>query len=154
MHRMLILAAISCANPTSPATPHAVVPPESVLRVARPTNRLASIADMYRTGLGLEVLAKFSDHAGFDGVVLGHGGWSYHLEFTHHRDDRDEPAPSKDHLMVFFVPDPTAWAARRDQMRRAGFVEVASFNPYWDRLGVTFEDPDGYRVVIQRESAQ
>lgn len=23
------------------------------------------------------------------------------------------------------------------------------FNPYWDRLGLTFEDPDGDRVVLQ-----
>jgi len=32
----------------------------------------------------------------------------------------------------------------------AGFVEVKSFNPYWDKLGRTFEDHDGYRVVLQR----
>jgi len=25
-------------------------------------------------------------------------------------------------------------------------------NPYWDRCGLTFEDPDGYRVVLQREN--
>ncbi|WP_371418616.1 hypothetical protein [Acidisoma sp. S159] len=30
-----------------------------------------------------------------------------------------------------------------------GFPAVASFNPYWDQLGRTYEDPDGYRVVIQ-----
>jgi len=34
-------------------------------------------------------------------------------------------------------------------MRRAGFVEVAS-NPHWERAGRTFEDLDGYRVVLQR----
>jgi hypothetical protein len=34
-------------------------------------------------------------------------------------------------------------------MRAAGFAPVASFKPYWDRQGVTFEDPDGYRVVLQ-----
>jgi hypothetical protein len=27
---------------------------------------------------------------------------------------------------------------------------VPSFNPYWDRDGVTFEDPDGYRIVLQK----
>lgn len=27
-----------------------------------------------------------------------------------------------------------------------------SFNSYWDRVGVTFEDPDGYRVVLQRDA--
>jgi YycE-like protein len=26
---------------------------------------------------------------------------------------------------------------------------VKSFNPYWDGNGCTFEDPDGYRVVLQ-----
>ena len=34
-------------------------------------------------------------------------------------------------------------------MRETGFQPVAAFNPYWDRDGVTFEDPDGYRVVLQ-----
>jgi hypothetical protein len=28
-------------------------------------------------------------------------------------------------------------------------THVAAFNPYWDRDGVTFEDPDGYRIVLQ-----
>lgn len=26
---------------------------------------------------------------------------------------------------------------------------MAALNPYWDRDGVTFEDPDGYRIVLQ-----
>jgi len=34
-------------------------------------------------------------------------------------------------------------------MLAAGFRQVASFNPYWDRCGRTFEDFDGYRVVLQ-----
>lgn len=37
-------------------------------------------------------------------------------------------------------------------MRDAGFDPVPSFNPYWDMSGVTFEDPDGYRVVLQRDA--
>ena len=35
------------------------------------------------------------------------------------------------------------------KMRGAGFDPVTSLNPYWDRLGATYEDPDGYRVVLQ-----
>jgi len=31
----------------------------------------------------------------------------------------------------------------------AGHAPVPSFNPYWDVDGKTFEDPDGYRVVVQ-----
>jgi len=29
-------------------------------------------------------------------------------------------------------------------------VSATSENPYWDVAGWTFEDPDGYRVVLQR----
>jgi len=35
-------------------------------------------------------------------------------------------------------------------MVKAGYPPVPSFNPYWDLDGRTFEDPDGYRVVLQR----
>jgi hypothetical protein len=36
-------------------------------------------------------------------------------------------------------------------LRSAGHAPVAAFNPYWDRTGITFEDPDGYRVVLCRD---
>lgn len=29
---------------------------------------------------------------------------------------------------------------------------MKAFNPYWDRLGLTFEDPDGWRVVLQNDA--
>jgi hypothetical protein len=44
----------------------------AVLRVARPTDHLAVIAEMYATGLDFTVLAQFEDHDGFDGIILGH----------------------------------------------------------------------------------
>lgn len=40
-------------------------------------------------------------------------------------------------------------AAACARMLDAGFREVESFNPYWQRHGRTFEDPDGYRTVLQ-----
>src|SRR5215467_10413241 len=54
-------------------------------RVARPTDNLPEIVRFYRDGLGLEVLTSFENHEGFDGVMLGHKGFPYHLEFTHHQ---------------------------------------------------------------------
>ena len=36
-----------------------------------------------------------------------------------------------------------------ERMKRRGYEPVISFNPYWDKNGVTFADPDGYRVVLQ-----
>ncbi len=34
-------------------------------------------------------------------------------------------------------------------MKAVGFEPVRSLNPYWDVRGRTFEDPDGYRVVLE-----
>lgn len=119
------------------------------MRVARPTDHLDAIVEMYRTGLGLAVLGSFEDHDGFDGVMLGEKGSGYHLEFTHHRGQQVGQAPTEDNLLVFYYPDEAAWITRCNQMRLAGFIEVPAYNPYWDRRGKTFEDIDGYRVVLQ-----
>ena len=119
------------------------------LRVARPTDQLEAIVNMYRDGLDLDILGSFEDHQGFDGVMLGNARMDYHFEFTHHRGHPVGRAPTKDNLLVFYIPDRTEWERRVKQMETAGFMPVQSYNPYWDRLGVTFEDPDGYRIVIQ-----
>jgi catechol 2,3-dioxygenase-like lactoylglutathione lyase family enzyme len=119
------------------------------LRVARPTDRLDEVVRFYRIGLGLTVIGSFEDHEGFDGVMLGTPGEPYHFEFTRKRGHLVGRAPTEDHLIVFYLPDPQAWQAAVERMRAAGYPPVASFNPYWDRSGLTFEDPDGYRVVLQ-----
>jgi len=51
---------------------------------------------------------------------------------------------------VFYLPDEKEWAESCQQMVSAGFRVVPSANPYWDRSGRTFEDVDGYRVVLQK----
>jgi len=119
------------------------------LRVARPTDRLDEIVRFYREGLGFEIIGEFEDHDGFDGVMLGHPGAMWHLEFTHRRGHRAGRAPTQDNLLVFYLPDRSAWEAAIERMRQCGFLPVPSLNPYWDRRGATFEDPDGYRVVLQ-----
>jgi catechol 2,3-dioxygenase-like lactoylglutathione lyase family enzyme len=120
-----------------------------VLRVARPTDDLEGLLRFYQQGLGLSLLFRFEDHEGFDGVMLGKENAPYHFEFTHARGHIVGRAPTADNLLVFYLPDPAEWRATVQRMRDAGFTPVASFNPYWDRDGVTFEDPDGYRVVLQ-----
>ena len=122
------------------------------LRVARPTDRLDEVVRFYSVGLGLSVLESFQDHEGFDGTMLGHAGASYHLEFTRKRGHRVGRAPTQDNLLVFYLPDAQQWQEAVDRMRAAGYEPVPSFNPYWDRSGRTFEDPDGYRVVLQNAS--
>lgn len=121
------------------------------MRVARPTDQLARIVDMYCAGLDFRVLAAFEDHDGFDGAMIGLPNHSYHLEFTHHRGHTVGRAPTEDNLLVFYESDDVAWRARCDSMEKAGFRAVRSYNPYWDRNGRTFEDADGYRVVVQHD---
>lgn len=119
------------------------------LRVARPTDHLEAVVRFYTDGLGLSRLGGFEDHDGFDGVMLGVPGAPYHLEFTRKRGHAAGPAPTQDNLLVFYLPGRATWQRATDRMTAAGYRPVPSFNPYWDRSGRTFEDPDGYRVVLQ-----
>ena len=119
------------------------------LRIARATDDLDSVTRFYRNGLGFDLLSEFHDHDGFSGVMLGHAGMAYHLEFTAKAGHRAGMAPTEDNLLVFYLPDRDDWAVAVDRMKKFGYEPVASFNPYWDANGVTFADPDGYRVVFQ-----
>jgi catechol 2,3-dioxygenase-like lactoylglutathione lyase family enzyme len=124
--------------------------PAATVRIARPSDDLDALLPFYRDGLGLEILYRFDDHDGFDGVMLGAPGAPWHLEFTRAHGHRAGKAPTQDNLLVFYLPDVAAHEAAVARMRAAGFDPVPAFNPYWDVDGVTFEDPDGYRVVLQR----
>ena len=121
-----------------------------ILRVARPTDNLPALLRFYGEGLGLEQLAAFRNHNGFDGVMLGHSQAPYHLEFTHQPGHAVGRAPTADNLLVLYLPDAAHWQAAVQRMEAAGFAAVPAHNPYWDHLGRTFEDPDGYRVVLQQ----
>jgi hypothetical protein len=105
---------------------------------------------MYCRGLGLRVVGRFEDHDGFDGVMLGLKNSSYHLEFTHRRSHPVVPAPTPEDLLVFYVPAAAEWQTACASMLAAGFKEISSFNPYWETRGRTYEDSDGYRIVLQQ----
>ena len=119
------------------------------LRIARPVADIERTERMYAEGLGLRVLGSFRDHEGFDGVMLGIVDAQYHFEFTHSHRHAVVPSPTPEDLTVFYLPSEAEWRAACERMSQAGFTQVASFNPYWDASGCTFEDADGYRVVLQ-----
>lgn len=122
------------------------------LRIARPVADLGRSVAMYRAALDLREIGRFDDHEGFDGVMLApaDGQAGYHVEFTSCRHHPVQPAPTPEDLWVFYVEQAEAWQQRCQALLDAGFREVQSFNPYWARQGRSFEDPDGYRIVIQR----
>ena len=119
------------------------------LRIARPSRDLTAATQFYTRALGLDVLATFEDHDGFDGVMLGHAGWPFHLELTYRRSAPIAPLSTDEDLLVFYLPDRGEWNAAVQRVRDLGAASVASSNPYWDVHGVTFRDPDGYRFVLE-----
>jgi GNAT superfamily N-acetyltransferase/catechol 2,3-dioxygenase-like lactoylglutathione lyase family enzyme len=124
--------------------------PTPHLRIARPVSDLTRTRDMYSHGLGLRVLGAFQDHDGFDGVMLGMPGADYHFEFTRVSQHPLRPSPTVEDLLVLYVPAKEEWLSACARMVEAGFKPVRAFNPYWDVRGRTYEDGDGYRIVLER----
>lgn len=127
-----------------------MIPKTSTLRIARPTDNLSEVSKQYVDGLGFKVIGEFQDHDGFNGIIIGHDVHPYHFEFTHHIGTTVGRAPTKDNLMVFYILDTEDWLKACTAMSSANFISVESYNPYWDVDGKTFEDIDGYRVVLQK----
>jgi hypothetical protein len=107
---------------------------------------------MYRDGLGWDLLGEFTDHLGFDGAMIGHAEAPYHFEFTTEQAGHITPSPTAEDLVVLYLPAADEWKLACASMLSAGFVEVIPLNQYWTIRGKTFEDLDGYRVVLQNST--
>jgi catechol 2,3-dioxygenase-like lactoylglutathione lyase family enzyme len=119
-----------------------------VMRVGRPTDNLEEITKMYTEGLGFEVIGGFDNHGDFSGRMVGHPKHHFHLEFTTHSKEKAGRAPTKENLLVFYLPDEEEYKQAINRISKSGFKKVKSFNPYWEGGAQTFEDLDGYRVVL------
>lgn len=80
--------------------------------------------------------------------MLGLPDATHHLEFTHHAAGSPGPAPSKENLLVLYLPDRAAREAAIRRLASMGYHEVPPENPYWVGKSVTIPDPDGWRVVL------
>jgi len=117
------------------------------LRVARHTERLDEVVAFYRDGLGLTEVGGFRDHDGYEGVFLSIPGAQAHLEFTA-GGLHGAPVPHPESLLVLYFGDEEAVGT---VAARLGVDPVSPANPYWAEHGMTFEDPDGFRVVFVPE---
>ena len=121
-------------------------------RVVRPTYQLDAIIRFYGEGFGLKRVAGFQNHNGYDGVMFGLPDVEYHLEFTQHIDGSPCPAPTKENLLVFYMPDKSELETVKNRLYSMGYEEVEPENPYWNGKSVTIEDPDGWRIVLMNSS--
>ncbi|CAN7528384.1 VOC family protein [Rhizobium sp. LjRoot30] len=122
------------------------------VRFARPTDKFQEVVAFYHGGLGLPELDRFEGHDGYSGIMLGLPGREVHLEFTEHRDGSPCRAPSQDNLLVLYITDQTAYDRLNRHMQALGHAPVEPENPYWLGRSFTYEDPDGWRVVVCRET--
>ncbi|MDQ0270137.1 VOC family protein [Cytobacillus purgationiresistens] len=116
-------------------------------RIARPTNQMDKIIEFYEAGLGLNRIGEFQS-ARYLGLMLGLPDQTYHLEFTQSTEKTELPIPSHESLLVFYIPNRDKCDALVNRLRVMGYPDVEPENPYWGKGGVTFEDPDGWRIVL------
>ncbi len=124
--------------------------PVAQVRVARSTSDLEQIRRFYRDGLGLTEIDAFDARdGGYEGVVLGLPSSTYHLEFTYRPDSRaPAQAPGPDHQLVFYMQGPDERDRLAARMIDHGYEPVPAANPYWRTDGITFQDFEGWRVVL------
>lgn len=84
--------------------------------------------------------------------MLGREGLDWHIEFTYCLRHPVQPLQTEEDLLVLYYPSEKEWMHTCASMIEAGFKMTSAFNPYWDVNGMTFVDPDGYRVVIQNKA--
>jgi GNAT superfamily N-acetyltransferase/catechol 2,3-dioxygenase-like lactoylglutathione lyase family enzyme len=118
------------------------------LRVARHTEHSDEVVAFYRDGLGLTEIGSFRGHDGYDGVFLEVPGTNAHLEFTA-GGGHVAPSPHPESLLVLYLGNAEA---ARAVASRLGVDAIAPANPYWADHGTTFQDPDGFRVVLVPEA--
>jgi catechol 2,3-dioxygenase-like lactoylglutathione lyase family enzyme len=125
-------------------------PSWTATRVARPARDLTRSKWFYGDLLGLPVVGGFENHDGYDGVFFALPGGG-ELELTA---GPEQPAPSTDEdLLVLYVETWGEVEAVSARLVAAGIIRIPSGNPYWNRTGQTFVDPDGYRLVVATTSS-
>ncbi|MFG2109760.1 VOC family protein [Micromonospora chersina] len=125
-----------------------MIDPAAAIRLARPSGDLAATERFYVQGLGLHVLYRAAAESPdeHDLVMLGWPQASWHLELVGGPNLKVSPSPTAEDLLVLYLSTPIdeSLVAR---LEKAGGRRIAQ-GTYWDRWGVTAEDPDGYRLVL------
>lgn len=114
---------------------------------ARHTNQLESLVDFYTKIIGLEVLGRFENHSGYDGVFLGYPSAEWHLEFTQST-EQVKHAFDEDDCLVFYPTNHATYLKILSNIEFKGIPQEKAKNPYWNKNGVSIKDPDGYSVIV------
>lgn len=127
------------------------IPATATLRLARPTTDLPALERFWVDGVGLSVLWRTDGvpSEGHELLMVGPAGAGWHLELVADADAANPPGPED--LVVLYLGEraDAEWLAR---ITAHGGTVVPARNPYWDRWGVTIQDPDGYLLVLSHRT--
>jgi catechol 2,3-dioxygenase-like lactoylglutathione lyase family enzyme len=119
------------------------------VRVARPSGDLAAAEAFWIQGVGLEVLWRTDRVAEGEHelLIVGLPEAPWHLELVHDPRALAANPPGPEDLLVIYRGEPLG----PDELARAtshGGAVVPARNAYWNKYGVTIQDPDGYLLVL------
>ena len=119
-------------------------------RYARHTQNIENIINFYTSVLNFQILGRFNDHDGYDGVFLGIEGENWHLEFTQNN-EKPKSTFDEDDALVFYPKTQTSVDEILENLRIFKVPILKTKNPYWNNKGYCFEDPDGFKIIISTE---
>lgn len=136
----------------SSSVDHLLVNPTALrMRVARPTNDIEQVVIFWSQVVGLEILSRFVNHDGYDGVILGYPNTEWELEVTHHSSGMPLPTPTDEDIIALYLDKDEADKII-DRLCLAGHPQMEHPNPYWQAVGASVHtDPDGYTLIVYRE---
>jgi hypothetical protein len=82
--------------------------------------------------------------------MVGFPGAAWHLELVQvgeYDGEELQPRSTEEDLLVLYI-DGQVEGQLVEELVKAGGKRVVARNEYWEKWGVTVEDPDGYRVVL------
>jgi catechol 2,3-dioxygenase-like lactoylglutathione lyase family enzyme len=117
------------------------------LRIARHTNKIEEITKFYTEVIGLEIIGRFSNHDGYDGVFFGKNNLDWHLEFTT-SEDAAAHIWDEDDLIVFYPENENQHKNILQAIKEQNIRLYTPKNPYWGSNGILIKDPDDFGIVI------
>lgn len=122
-------------------------------RYARHTQKIESLIYFYTSVLNFEILGKFENHDGYDGIFLGIKGENWHLEFTQN-EEKPQSHFDEDDALVFYTKTQESYDEILENLKKFEVPLLEPKNPYWRDKGVCFEDCDHYKIIISKEKIQ
>ncbi|RTY88739.1 VOC family protein [Flavobacterium sp. RSP15] len=117
------------------------------LRIARHTDDLEKIEDFYVNILGFERLGGFQNHNNYNGIFIGKPKLDWHFEFTQ-SDAKADHTFDQDDVTVLYSKTISEYNQFINRLLDNNISIITSKNPYWNKNGKMFLDPDGFRIVV------